>query len=223
MVKDFKVALDESLFTLSDFTIGFPDSGKVLATATFIADPQYTFQLGKEDEETYTLETPGEHYWSERNRVYGIPAGIQRIGTWCKNIKADIRAKSPIFDEFEELRQDLKAKIAEHEEDLEGHFTREEAAAMEAKFDQLIKRFEELRKKNEITEKELTEIKRDLTALKEDARTFEKAAFFKTAGNKILNVCRRIGGSKAARAIGLEAAKEVTKLALEGKLQLPGQ
>jgi hypothetical protein len=221
VMRQFTDALDNSAFTLSDFQVTFPDQGKVFAAATFTPNPQYTFKLVPDGTDVITEETPGDSFWTQRVSQYGMPSAIARVETWTKNIRADIRAATPLFDEFEELREELKTKITEHEADLKGHFTREEAAVFDAKFDEILARFEELRKKNEITEAQLNEIKRDLSALKENAKTFEKQAFFKTAGNKLINICRRVGGSKVARTIGLEAAKEVTKLALEGKLQLP--
>jgi hypothetical protein len=220
MMKQFNTALDDSAFTLSDFIVSFPESGKIVASAVFLTNNDFSFQITHENE-VYTVETPGVHFWSERNRCSNVSTAVGRIGDWCKNVRAEIQAASPIFDEFDKLREDLKAKIAEHEDDLKGHFTREEADSLGEKFDELVRRFEELNAKNEITEYQLEEIRRDMEALKENAKTFEKGAFFQTAGNKIFNVCRRIGGSAAAKTVAIEAAKEVTKLALQGKLTLP--
>jgi hypothetical protein len=220
-MRKLKEALDNSAFTLSDFQVAFPDQGKVYAAATFMPMPQYTFKVIPDGTDVLTEETPGESYWTQKVDCYSMGAAIDRISMWTKNIRADIRASTPAIDEFEKFREELNAKIADHEKDLEGRFTREEAAAMAAQLDELIQRFEVLRKKNEITDTELNEIKRELSALKENAETFQKKAFFRTAGNKIFNLCRRVGSSKAAKALGLEAAKEVVKLGVEGKLQLP--
>ena len=221
VMRQFREALDNSAFTLSDFQVAFPDQGKVYAAATFTPNSQYSFKIIPDGTDVATEETPGDSFWTQRATHY-MSAAVERVGAWTKNIRADIRAATPIIDEFEELREELKSKIAEHEADLEGHFTREEAAALDARFDELFARFEELRKKNEITEAQLNQIKSDLAGLKENAKTFDKGAFYRTAGNKILNICCRVGGSKVARTISLEAVKEVTKLAVEGKLQLPG-
>lgn len=222
VIKQFREALDSSAFTLSDFQVTFPDQGKIYAAATFTSNTQYSFKILPEDGRMYTEETPGDSFWTQRVNNYDINTAIGRIDNWTKNIRADIRAATPLYDEFEQLREDLDAKLAEHEAELEGHFTREEAEEWEVRFDELLARFEELREKNEITETQLNQVKRDLEILKENAHDFEKRAFFKTAGNKIFNICRRLGGSKIARTVSLEAVKEVTKLAIQGKLTLPG-
>jgi hypothetical protein len=223
MMKRLTSALDNSAFTENDFKVSFPDTGKVLASATFIPEPHYTFQIFKEENgEIFSLESPGNHYGSERQKVYAVTDGIDRAKDWCKNIKADLRAQVPVIDEFEKLRKEFQAHVDKNEADLQGYFTQEEAADLGKRFDDLIKKFEDLKKKNEVTEKDLDAVRRDLAGLKEDAKTFQKGTFFRTAGNKMFNVCRRIAASKAARTIALETAKEVAKLAVEGKLQLPG-
>jgi len=207
-------ALDKSEFSYADFEVSYPEEDGLLAFVKFIPEPSYQLQFREPSTQTgnkFLLSySPGSFMEVGEVRADNFIEAVRGLATWCSNIRADLRADSPWINELDDLRASFEEAIRKHVSDPEKHFTREEAAALQARLDDLISKFEQLHERNAITEDQLKLVKDELDQIKANTTSFKKATFFKTAGNKLFSLMMKVAGSKPAQ----EALVEATRHAL---------
>jgi hypothetical protein len=78
---------------------------------------------------------------------------------------------------------------------------------MYAQLDSLLEKFEQLERQSAITTEELESVKREIKNMREDLNYFSKGVWYRTAGNKILNLVSRFTNTKDGRSLVSEPVK----------------
>jgi len=197
-------ALDNEFFTSADFDIVFPETGKEFAKVIFRHDPNYCFTIIEDyvkkgglhgiamaieaKNVPATVECPGDHKALDVKYFDSLDACVYRIPKWCKNIQNDLRAKTPIIDEFEELRNKFDEHIKEHLNDPNAVFEAEELAALNSKFDDLFQQFVKLEESHSITQNALTDIQREFEIIKQNAHIYNKGLWANLTKNRMIKI-----------------------------------
>jgi len=159
-----------------------------------------------------TFEAPGDFKAEESHQFDSFEACINRIPKWCKNIYEDLRSKSPLADEFDELLQKFEDHINDHLAEPESHFSVDEIEVLQEKFEDLYRQFQDLSEKHLITEETLNEIKSEFETIKQSAHDLNKGLWANLTKNKMIRVIKKIGASKEARTLMFEGAKRLLGL-----------
>jgi hypothetical protein len=201
--------LDRSVFTAADFRIDYPETDSVLALITFSPEPAYQFKLGEQNYNSkfQLAYAPGQFLETVSVEVETFAKCLESITTWSNNIRADLRANSPLAAEMDELRKSFEQAMNQHVTDPEKHFTKQEAEELRARLDEMAFKFDELHQRNAITEEQLDSIKREIEQLKSNTQSFTKKTFFRTAGNKLLSIFGQVASSKAAQEVLIDATR----------------
>lgn len=213
--------LDSSCFTASDFSVETPANGDPLLQLTFRHHPSYAYILKEKFEKDadgekvsvfYVTASPGEHKLQETDNFYEFSDVIKGITAWCRNIRSELRAAIPVFDDIDILRAKIEEHIKEHVEDPEGKFDDYELQDIRAKFEALYVTLEELKEHKKVTEAELNKLKKELQAIQEDAKYYPRGTWLKTASNKIFGTLTKVAASKEGRGIIADSARKLIGL-----------
>lgn len=213
--------LDSSCFTASDFQIDTPANGDPLLQMTFRHHLGYSYIMKERIEKDangdrvsvfYVTVSPGDHKLQETDNFYEFSDVIKSITAWCRNIKSELRATIPVFDDVDMLREKIEEHIKAHVEDPEGKFDASELQDIREKFEALYATLEELKEHKKVTEAELNKLKKELQAIQEDAKYYPKGTWLKTASNKIFGTLTKIAASKEGRGIITDSARKLIGL-----------
>lgn len=173
-------ALDRSAFSPADFVIDFPEAGEVLVSIRFRYDNNFLFELKERwDKERrvprfFTIEAPGEHKVQEAVAIVEPSSAASWVMTWCSNIRSELRASIPVYDDLDHIREMIEKHIQEHVKHPEEPFSEAEIDALREKLDNLTEKFDELQQQNELTEQEVNRLKREIRSVKSDLAGFPK-------------------------------------------------
>jgi hypothetical protein len=188
-VKQILEVLGESYFTSAGFNVVFPDEGRHWAIATFLDDPKYVFHLNDGYRDDFKVEfTPGNVRVSTEAETKDFNDVLVYLKQWTKNIKDELAASSPLYDELENLKKEFAEKLNEHVKDSQQHFTKNEVEGLEVRLKDLAKNFDELREQQIITAHELKIAKDMLEELQANLTKMPKKTWYRTAGSKIIEV-----------------------------------
>lgn len=219
-------ALDNKYFTIADFDINFESKDEIVLIRFkhrkgffFVIKEQFVRPGGIAAMATLegkhvpaTIEAPGDFKAEESHHFDSFEACIKRIPTWCKNIYEDLRSKSLLADEFDDLRQKFEEHINEHLTEPESSFSIDEVEILQARFEELYRQFQDLFEKHLITEEALKEIKGEFETIKQNARDLNKGLWANLTKNKMIRVLKMLGTSKDARNLMFEGAKKLLGL-----------
>jgi hypothetical protein len=216
-------ALDNEYFSLADFNVEFPESGKKLAVITFAHNKKYYFMihegpegkglaaLASMDSNTVpiTTECPGDYKTVEEHQHKSFNDCVRRISYWCKNIRDDLRTSMPAFKEIDDLKRQFEEHIKDHLENPEEPISAIEAEAISARFDALYQKFEELKEKHEITAAQLKDIQKDFEIIKSNASLYPKGLWANLTSSRLVSLLKKIAISPEGRKLMYEGAKKL--------------
>ncbi|HWN95484.1 MAG TPA: hypothetical protein VNT99_10660 [Methylomirabilota bacterium] len=205
--------LSQSHFGVHAFEVKFDGlrNADDVAQVVFAPNRHYTFLLRKskaQGSRFQSYECPGEEL-SEQTAYsrHDMDMSLRALTAWIGRILEDYRQASPFYDEFSEFRSKLMDELSKHAADPTIHFTQDEVRAMQERLDALGQRFDQLQQRNEITEAQLANVKQQLEAMKTDLNVFPKQTWYKTAGNKLVDIVFKYFGSEEGQKVITSTAK----------------
>lgn len=233
-VKDIRSALENSRFTLEDFSLELPESGSLLAKITFVHQPEYALTLLEEHkqehvvtEQKYMMSTrtekvsqvivsvtaiPGEFKTRENTEIYEFGELLRLIPKWCENIRADLYALVPVKDPLEAFRIQLQAKLDQLVDEPASFFNEEELATVDKRFDQLYEEITQLREQYSLTKQQLEAIEKEIEEFKKSARSYPKGIWAKVTGNKIIKATGQLINSPEGRTLLFQSIRHALGL-----------
>jgi len=212
--------LAQGPFTTGDFILTFPDQGENLVFIEFRHNPEYNFciyestPLGQvlAPKKPTVQERPGEFKTTESKVYDSFDMCIYRISSWTENIKKDLKASIPAFDDFEKLRAEFENYIAGNMTDPERPFNAEQLSAIEKKFAELTERFEELEAKHIVTEEQLEIVREELSEIQASSSQYPKGVWAKLSSSRLAQLSVKLAKTNEARQLMLAAAKKLLGL-----------
>lgn len=206
--------LDSSIFTSNDFDVVFgnPDSNQYLIIITFKHNNIYSYKIAKFQYDYQLTRTPGDIEEEEHSRYNSYEEAISYISQWCNEVRNELKAEQPIYNEIDSLRKMIEENIIINNNSNETEFSVEEINDLQQKFEDLQARVEELEKNKIITESQSTNIKDGLQRVKEDIEYYPKDTWIKTASNKVVDLFVSVGKSKEGRKVLAEGGKKLLGL-----------
>ncbi|WP_138435350.1 hypothetical protein [Marinobacter shengliensis] len=166
----------------------------------------------EEENATLTIESPGNYKVVESNQVSNLDAAINRIESWTTNIREEITQTS--LNKKMEIEEDLswfQERVDKDIENPEDNFTEEEAHRIHDKLETLRKRIEELETKIGCDESIKIAAEETIQKTKDDLKIYPKGIWYKTAGNKLLNLMKSIVKTQEGRQVLAETVKNLLK------------
>lgn len=211
-------------FKPSDFDVVFPEKDEVYVKVTFRPEPQFIFKISEGRHRSddligtitalsaklmpSTFEVPGDFKTSNYRSHESFDDCISRISIWCSNIHAELKARVPVMNEFDELKKKLEEHINFHFENAEKRFSTAEIDDLSNKLNELYDKFAELQEQYALTEEELKEVKSELNELKSLAKDYSKGMWSKVAKSRVVSVITKIVTSKESRGLLVEGIKK---------------
>ena len=206
--------LNESIFTENDFTVlfGDPDSNEYLIMITFKHNNNFVYKVDKHTYRYDIIRTPGDIEEEEKKECKTFEDSISYILQWCQEVRNELKAEQPIYNELDSLRKMIEESIIINNNSSESEFSVEEINNLQQKFEDLQARVEQLEKDNIITENQSNNIQEGLQKVKEDVEYYPKDTWIKTASNKVLNLFVSIGKSKEGRKVLADGSRKLLGL-----------
>ena len=229
--------LNSTDFCKEDFEIKEPENSGYLVKIIFSAKPEYYFQITEkvvtkkrkevstlgaipgfnqeyEEEENVilTTESPGDYKIIEYNKLYSLDSAIYRIPTWTRNIKEEITIS--ILDNKTSVEDDLewfKEKVNDDIERPNDPFTKDEIQALSKKLDSLKERIDDLEIQLDNGNNLKEQAENTIQRTKEDLEKYPRGIWYRTAGNKLLNLMKTILKTKEGRQLITETIKSLLK------------
>jgi hypothetical protein len=207
-IKQVIEALDKSYFTVASFSVNFPDQGNKLVVISFLDNEKFIFNLSVNYQDVFTANyTLGDVKTTTQVEFEDFDKGFSFIKTWAENIKDELIASNPFYDELQNLKDEFNEKLNQHIKDPKQHFSKQETEELNAKLDDLEKKFEQLKEEQVITTQELRAAQKTLEELKNDLTQLPKKTWYRTAGNKIIEIAAKAIKSEQGRKL-LEKVSE---------------
>lgn len=206
--------LNGSIFTENDFGVifGDPDSNEYLIIITFKHNNNFVYKVHKRTYRYDIIRTPGDIEEEETKQCKTFEESISYISQWCQEVRNELKAEQPIYNELDSLRKMIEESIVINNNSSESEFSVEEINNLQQKFEDLQARVEQLEKDNIITENQSNHIQDGLQKVKEDVEYYPKETWIKTASNKVLNLFVSIGKSKEGRKVLADGSRKLLGL-----------
>lgn len=230
-VSDIRTALGNSRYTIEDFVLELPESGRLLVKITFVHKPEYTLALFEEEklekvkiEQNYNMSSrtenirqvilsvrtiPGRFKTKSDTEIYEIGEMLGLIPTWCESIRADLYALMPTLDPLEQLKKQLQAKLDELVKQPNDFFSEEELSVVDNRFDQLYEDIWQLREQHSLTKQQLEALQKELEEFKKSARAYPQGIWAKITSNKLVKVTGQIFNSSECRTFIFQQIRRV--------------
>lgn len=220
VIEQIYSSLEMRPYRASDFEVQLPEKGATFVIITFRHNPNFTFTItegmsggissalnGKTS--PMTIEAPGD-FKSKENRLHeSFEECVRRISAWCANIHADIRARVPIINEFDELKKQFEEHINFHFDDAESKFSREEVNEISQKFSDVYEKLASLQDQFELTEDQLKAVKAELESIKSMAAEYPKGVWASITKSRFLSIVGSILKTQEARQLMAEGVKKM--------------
>jgi hypothetical protein len=203
--------LDESCFTINGFRVNTPDKGDVMFEILFLDNREYVFSfLNPQHASSYKISyCPGRIHYKVSSNIESFERCLEEMDSWFANIKNEIIASHPLYNEFEMLKTRLNEFIEERYTKADETFSTAEINELKSMLDNLTCQFQELQEKNAMTEKELEIVKQTVDELKKNVDFFPKKTWFRSAGNKLLQLVAKTHGSGTGQKLLTESARSL--------------
>jgi len=205
-------ALTASAFTLQDFNIEFPESGKIQFIITFVHYDNYSFTVkdaNYDSESMSVIVRPSNYKKQAEWELKGFDDALKQIPLWCNNIRDDLYSMAPNRDPLEALRTEFEKQIDTLIENPEDNFSSAELDAVNQKFDSLYKEFSSLKDEYEISKQQLQKIKQQFEEFKKSAESYPKGVWGKITNNKLVDIVGEVFKSKEGRQFILGELKKL--------------
>lgn len=214
LVSKIWAAIEKSPFTAADFNVYFDDDrNQALLLIEFRYDSNFYFKVYENhDGEEILNVSPGKYKREEVSHLSSLSKIPEEINSWTRNIRDELRATIPVYTELDLIREKIERHVAEHIENPETPFSKEEADKLKEKLDEVMTRFQELQQRSNITEQELKRLNREIDSIKSNLNAYPRGVWYKTAANKIWATISKITTSQESRQIMAQAAKKLLGL-----------
>lgn len=210
-IQEVRETLEKSCFTVHDFAIELPESGRTLLKITFLHRPEFSLTLF-EDERSRPATSdqtplPGSRGGPLSHTVYSITAAPGRfklettsevadaglllgaIPQWCEDIRADLYALSSSPDPLEQMRAEINANLDRLLANPSGHFTEKELLNVDRQFDKL---YQEMVNLKRLSNQQLTKIKSEVDEFKKSARAYPRGTWAKITSNRLVKATEHL-------------------------------
>lgn len=229
--------LDSEDFCKEDFEIQEPGNSKSLVKIIFPARPEYYFEIIEtvvtkkrkevsafsaipgfnqeyEEEENVilTTESPGDYKIIESKKLSSLDNAINRIQAWTRNIKEEITISS--LDNETSVEEDLewfKEKVNDDIERPNEPFTQDEIQVLSEKLDSLKERIDDLEIQLDNGNNLKEQAENTIQRTKDDLEKYPRGIWYRTAGNKLLNLMKTILKTQEGRQLVTETIKSLLK------------
>jgi hypothetical protein len=208
-------------FCREDFTTHFPDGSSTLAKLVFSSLPKYEFEIEEHvtggnrfavalmqqsepeiKKVIRTIESPGDYRNDEYHTHNDISDAVDRVTNWVRNIREDlIHSKDAVRTTIDDMTAEFQSSIDENIENPEQYFQDQEKIDLIAKLDELQKRVESLEAEMGIDPKQAKVIEAAIERSKADVDFYPKGVWYKTAGTKLMKLCKEAVKTKEGREI----------------------
>jgi len=200
--REIRDALENSKFTLSDFEIEYPETGRNLLRIIFIHKPNYSLLLSEEYRQlecVYFIKMiPGEFKIQESSQT-SLGGVVDEIPKWCENIRRDLYALAPKIDLLEQLRQQLHRNLDELVSDPNDYFGPNELDLVDERFNRLYADIANLKEDHALTKQQLATLKKEIEEFKQSARAYPKGIWARITSNKLVKTAGGIVNSTEGR------------------------
>lgn len=210
--REVKDILDSSIFTADDFEVKFGDADQYenLVEIMFIANANYSYTITQLSRELRVTRKPGDFQEEERALYPSLPPALEGIHQWCKDVRNELKASLPLYNEVDKLRSVIEEHIKGDGDADE--FSAEEIFALRKKFEDLEDRVSKLEKDKVITGTQMAEFRTGITQVKEDLEFYPRKTWIRTATNKLVKIVMTIGKSKEGRKMIADGARKLIGL-----------
>jgi len=128
---------------------------------------------------------------------------------WCESISSELRASTPLRDEYSTFRSQVEKQIGERVGDPEAHFSFDEIERTRDAFDQMIVNVEEMGADDKILEDELDEIRKAIETITENIAYYPKGVWYSTTANRLVSMLKMIKSNRSSRKELFQITKEL--------------
>lgn len=229
--------LETENFCKADFEITESEKKGSIIKITFKAKPEYYFEIiettirkkridrspfstisgltqeyEEEENATLTIESPGNYKVIESHQASDLDSAIDRIEYWTINIRDELIA--PDQDKENDIEDNLawlQNQVDKEIENPDEKFSDDEITHLNKKLDNLKNRIEELETKLGGDESINIAAQETIQKTKDDLNFYPKGIWYKTAGNKLINLMKSIIKTQEGRQVIAETVKNLLK------------
>lgn len=187
-------ALEKSSFARHNFAAEFEDlkDRAALVVVSFVPNESYFFKLLKgpsypREPRFMTMESPGRELGEAfRYERKDFPECLAALEGWMKRIVEDCRQASPLFDDFQALKEALHEELARHIKAPQPHSGPAVAPDLQAASDALARRLEKMEQQSAFQAQKLQQLEARLEQLAKEPNGGPGASWFKPTGAKVV-------------------------------------
>ena len=208
--------LDESYFTSSGFRVTFPSENNICTSIKFQDNNEYSFEItdtyttgdvrGKLIQQYSVDRKPGEYTDIDNLKTKDFDECLEYLRDWLKIVEEELRSIHPLVGDVEDLRREFNERLEEHIKDKSVHFDANEIESLREMLANLEQKFETELK---ISKEQLEQVKSELKKLKQDLDVFSKKTWWRTAGNRIINMTSQFISSKEGHQLLADSIKKL--------------
>ena len=228
--------LETENFCKDDFELTLPDSRGALIRITFKPYPEYNLEIFEstkrvtkkdtsmfavlsdssyeiEEDIILTIERPGDYKITESNQFSNLEAALDRLRAWTNNIRQELiqNTSSQNDDFFEEELRFFQEKVEVEIDNPLERFNDSEIEDLTDKLENLKKRIEQLESQIGEDGELAPEAERTIEKTKADLKIYPRGIWYKTAGNKLLNLMKSIMKTQEGRQLIAETIRGLLK------------
>ena len=161
--------------------------------------------LEKVQKQYHVGKKPGKYMDIDNLKTDDFDKCLEYLRDWLKTVEEELRSIHPLVGDIEDLRREFNERLEEHIKDKSVHFEANEIESLREMLANLEQKFETELK---ISKEQLEQVKSELKKLKQDLDVFPKKTWWRTAGNRIINMIDQFASSKEGRQLAVESVKK---------------
>jgi len=210
-----RIIEEQSYFTSYSFKFDDSNENDTYMKIVFKDDNKYYFEiLNKHKDSRRTgisnvylvIQSPGKFMEVDQHTINDFDRCFDYLKNWLKFLEQELRSIHPLVGDIEELRREFNERLEEHIKDKSVHFDANEIESLREMLANLEQKFETELK---ISKEQLEQVKSELEKLKQDLDVFSKKTWWRTAGNKIINMTSQFISSKEGHQLLADSIKKL--------------
>ena len=206
VIKEFMGIIEESYFTSYSFKLEDSNDLNICIKILFKDDNKYYFSIASEERFYFITQSPGKFMEVEKYTTDNFNSCFDYLKIWLEFLEEELRSINPLVRDVEELRREFNERLEEHIKDKYVHFEANEIESLREMLANLEQKFETELK---ISKEQLEQVKSELEKLKQDLDIFAKKTWWRTAGNRIINMTSQFISSKEGHQLLADSIKKL--------------
>lgn len=190
--------IEASYFGSENYLLQFGEgSSEIAFHVKFLPDNRFEFTAERLNATHFqTRESPGERFLAaDEIRFEGFDNVVSHLRRWLDRIKQEVFAANPFSREVLDLRAQLEERLASLGEELNGFFTKAEAADLVERLATFENRLRSLAEQNADLNQAVETLSKVLTDLNEAAQSVNRGTWYRMAGGRLLGGLKTLSKS----------------------------